>query len=238
MGQSTSKYNSENTDHAKVDNIKKLFNINEQNENLDSLNLDMNFTNNKIPLPLIHQGGDLSANNETVQNRFTKHDIFNLITSIEESLNQQGGQSVPTTQVVDNNTSDASMLHIKEAVLRELNGQAGAGPLGESESGCGCDKAKCDNQAGGKKKKSKKSRKVIKNTSDAGMNSSSSNDNSDPSDTDNNSSSMGDDNNNNNNNNNKKNNNKEGNFSIYPYNSSDVSSNASERNFRMLRRKI
>ena len=215
MGQSTSKYNQEQTEAVKVDNIKKLFNLDEQNNDfLDSLNLDMNsyFNSNKIPLPHIHQGGVIEENSNNVPtNRFSKHDIFNLINSIEESYQQHGGQNIDSAHVAENNTSDASMLHIKEAVLKELNAQSGAGSLGNTESGCGCDKANCNKQAGGKNKKSKKSRKVIENTSDAALNSTSDVD----SDNDN-----------------------DKNFSIYPYNSSDVSSNASEKNFRMLRRKI
>ena len=208
MGQSTSKYNHEQSDASKVDNIKRLFSVNEQNDMMDSLNLDLNTPFNKIPLPYL-EGGSAPQNMEGggESNRYAKHDIFNLITSLEESHNQQGGDY--SANALDNNsTSDAGMQHIKEAVLKELNGQNGAGNA--SESGCGCDNGNCESQAGGKKKKSKKSRKVIENTSDANLNTSS-DDNDD----------------------------KQKNFSIYPYNSSDAaSSNASERNFRMMRRKI
>ena len=211
MGQSTSKYNQEQTEAVKVDNIKKLFNLNEQNDILESLNLDLNTPSQKIQLPLIQGGGAAPVVNNSHENnnRYTKHDIFNLISSLEETYNQQGGDIVsPAQQNILNTSDDASMQHIKDAVLKEL-GQSGAGAGTGSESGCGCDKGMCDSQAGGKKKKSKKSRKVIENTSDAKL-AESSETNTDGK-----------------------------NFSIYPYNSSDAaSSNASERNFRMLRRKI
>jgi hypothetical protein len=216
MGASYSKSNRKQREAAKINNIKELFNINinENNEILDSLNLE-NVNDNKNALPQL-MGGFVNNNNNN--NKSNNKNIFDLIAALEDEHFQTGGDNVNNTNYGSASSDSNAMNHIKELVLAELNSG-----LNDNENGCGCggdSKTECIH--GGAKKKTntkiktktktntktdtktkKNTKKMIDTDSDGKLQISENNG-----------------------------------LSVFPFNSSDASVSASERNFRMIRRKI
>ena len=142
MGQSNSKYNQENLEAKKVDNIRTFLN-NDQADILESLNLgEFNATNEKMPLPLIG-GNTIPVQNGGAVERYSKHDIFALISSIEDSHNNQTGGNLDDDKKQETTESE-DMLHVKQAVLKELNSRGGCGCESNKCSEGGCGGEKCD----------------------------------------------------------------------------------------------
>ena len=209
MGASYSKSNRKQREAAKINNIKELFNINENNEILESLNFE-NVNENKKSLPQIMGGFVNNNNNNNNNNKSNNKNIFDLIAALEDEHFQTGGDNVNNTNYGSASSDSNAMNHIKELVLAELNSG-----LNDNENGCGCggdSKTECIH--GGAKKKTntktktktktkKNTKKMIDTDSDGKLQISENNG-----------------------------------LSVFPFNSSDASVSASERNFRMIRRKI
>jgi hypothetical protein len=255
-------YSTPQTDRAKVnkiENVTKLaeLNLNESDDLLDSLNItEFNRVNIKEPLPIIggqysdfnHYDQDDETEEETLsrntrfipsKNRFNKYDLFKVINELENkkklNRNLKGGnvEEELTKSLSDND----AMEQVQKIILQELDKVSNRNMTGGGD--CGCNGSK-NNLEGGKKKSVKKNQKKTKKTlssedslsekiklnSSEGSNTETETDSESESES---SSSI------------KQSSNGESEdngLSIFPMNSSDVNNSSSERNSRMLRRRI
>ncbi len=253
-------YSTPQTDTAKInkiENVAKLaeLNLNDSEDLLDSLNITEFNHFNKEPLPII--GGqysdvnmeeeeedynDYSKNTRFIpsKNRFNKYDLFKVINELENkkklNRNLKGGNL--EEDLSKSISDDDAMEQVQNIILQELDKVSNKNMTGGGD--CGCNGSK-NNLEGGKKKAGKKNQKKAKKTLTGGdsssekiklesSDSSGSSDSSDSSDSKSTSS--------NNNSSNGESDEKENGLSIFPMNSSDVNNSSSERNFRMLRRRV
>ena len=294
MGQTFSIEEKQTKEEEKLNNIKKLFNNNDDTSDiLDTLNLTDFNEEKKKPLPMIGGFNNSSGlytnsddNNNLQRKRYTKYDLFKMLKEIDSEF-QMGGND----EQDDNESSlndEKSLEHIKSVILKELENLKNSKSQQLGGSGCGCDSGNkkklasikklsnvdidnqkqvggtimvddsssstsstddssstdSDNEAGKKSKKSKKSsKKNKKSKSIKKYNQSDSDDNSSRFFIETSESgkekekvtSNGEDSDKKNDN--EDNEDSEG-LSIFPFNSSDVKSSLSIKNYRMLRRKI
>ena len=294
MGQTFSIEEKQTKEEEKLNNIKKLFNNNDDTSDiLDTLNLTDFNEEKKKPLPMIggfNNSSGLYTNSDDDNNlqrkRYTKYDLFKMLKEIDSEF-QMGGND----EQDDNESSlndEKSLEHIKSVILKELENLKNSKSQQLGGSGCGCDSGNkkklastkklsnvnidnqkqvggtimvddsssstsstddssstdSDNEAGKKSKKSKKSsKKNKKSKSIKKYNQSDSDDNSSRFFIETSESgkekekvtSNGEDSDKKNDN--EDNEDSEG-LSIFPFNSSDVKSSLSIKNYRMLRRKI
>ena len=294
MGQTFSIEEKQTKEEEKLNNIKKLFNNNDDTSDiLDTLNLTDFNEEKKKPLPMIGGFNNYSGlytnsddDNNLQRKRYTKYDLFKMLKEIDSEF-QMGGND----EQDDNESSlndEKSLEHIKSVILKELENLKNSKSQQLGGSGCGCDSGNkkklastkklsnvnidnqkqvggtimvddsssstsstddssstdSDNEAGKKSKKSKKSsKKNKKSKSIKKYNQSDSDDNSSRFFIETSESgkekekvtSNGEDSDKKNDN--EDNEDSEG-LSIFPFNSSDVKSSLSIKNYRMLRRKI
>jgi hypothetical protein len=271
---------------TKADNVSKLFNLEESDDLLDSLNISELRGNinsiNKIPLPILG-GNNVEAEEEDTNNlqgynfmlgggnndirfksdrqRYLRYNIFKIISKLEEAerVSQKGGAAYSDTNTPENGdekyvsiTSDKEAIkNIQELILKELDTLKQTKSIPQNGGGdCNCDKT----QSGGKK--SKKSKKLSRfSTSEptkqdtSSSSSSSSDDNGSSSssseegisanksslhNTDSGSDSQSQSQSNGSDTLSSQN----GGLSIFPFNSSEVRSSVSEKNMKMIRRKL
>ena len=239
--------------HVKVQNIQALANTNfDENNILDTLNISELNPSVKKQMPLVGGNeytseGDFAYNfpQKKVQRkeRFNNYDLFNVMANLESKRNIVGGNlnggnlnggnlnggNLNGEDLAQSTSTDPGMSALKNIIQEEMNKYKNNKSENGSITGggdCGCNGDKNILEGGKKKKKSKKTKKVMK----GGISSSSSSNSSV---------------------NNYKLNREEitnatsneeleeKGLSIFPLNSSDVSNQtSSERNFRMIRRKI
>ena len=227
---------------VKVKNIQALANANvEENNILDTLNLSELNPTVKKQMPLVG-GNDYTSEGEFAYNfpqkkvqrkeRYNNYDLFNVMAELESKKNIVGGnlskEELNGEELAQSTSTDPGMSALKNIIQEEMNKYKNENGSLTGGGDCGCSGDKKILEGGKKKgKKSKKSKKVMK----GGISTSSSSSES----------SM----------NNYKINREEiatatsneefeeKGLSIFPLNSSDVSNQtSSERNFRMIRRKI
>ena len=234
--------------HVKIQNIQALANTNfEENNILDTLNISELNPSVKKNMPLIG-GNEYTSEGEFAYNfpqkqvqrkeRYNNYDLFDVMANLESKRNIVGGnlskeelnrEELNNEDLVQSTSTDPGMSALKNIIQEEMNKYKNNKSENGSLTGggdCGCNGDKNILEGGKKKKKSKKTKKVMK----GGISSSSSSNSSV---------------------NNYKLNREEitnatsneeleeKGLSIFPLNSSDVSNQtSSERNFRMIRRKI
>lgn len=235
----------EDTTSTRVENVKKLFNVDENStdEFIDSLNITE--FNQKLPLPIIggqqnhyliqNNNNDVATNDVMVggnakdirfisdRKRYIKYDIFNIISNLEkeEGITQRGGnkEEEKKEEQEENNISitsnDKDIEHIKNVVLKGIDNFKKNENLQSGGGQCGCE----DEQRGGKKEGKKNDSSSSSSTTEDSSSDDEEN-NDEMGSTSNSSISAG-----------------EG-LTIFPFNSSDVKSSVSERNIKMIRRKI
>lgn len=180
MGSGYSAPNENATD--KVENVKKLFDVSQNDDFLESLNISelKNFSH-KEQLPILggtnesndyegHYnidfnllGGDL--NNDvrfmSKNRRYLRHNIFKVIQQLEFSDKFQQGGNLNEKDLSTSDDDDA-IKHIKQIILKEVNKLNTEKQKGGA---CGCE-ANSDSEnvqeGGAKKRKSKKSKKTQK----------------------------------------------------------------------------
>jgi hypothetical protein len=184
MGSSYSTPNENPTD--KVENVKKLFDVSQNNDFLDSLNISelKNFSTYKEQLPIL--GGTSLTKDEDLDShynidfnligggstndvrfmsknrRYLRHNIFKIISQLESSEKFQQGGNVDEKDLSTSDDDDA-IKHIKQIILKEVN-KLNSGKQSGGACGCGGNAGSDDVQEGGakKSKKSKKSGKSKK----------------------------------------------------------------------------
>ena len=230
-----------------IQNIKTLANVNfEENNVLDTLNISELNSHLKTQMPLIG-GNEYTSEGEFAYNfpqqktyrkeRYNDYDLFNVMTKLESKNNIVGG-NLNQEELTQSSSSNHGMDAIKSIILEEINNYKknklndnndnnnnNDNKVGGGDCGCSGENKVLE---GGKKNKNKKSKskKVMKggissSSTESSFNNyrlnreeiASSND--------------------------EKEEKEEKGLSIFPLNSSDVSNQtSSERNFRMLRRKM
>jgi hypothetical protein len=229
--------------HVKIQNIQALANTNfEENNILDTLNISELNPSVKKQMPLVGGNeytseGDFAYNfpQKKVQRkeRFNNYDLFNVMANLESKRNIVGGNlnggNLNGEDLAQSTSTDPGMSALKNIIQEEMNKYKNNKSENGSLTGggdCGCNGDKNILEGGKKKKKSKKSKKVMK-----GGISSSSSSNSSVNNYKINREQIANDTSNEEY--------EEKGLSIFPLNSSDVSNQtSSERNFRMIRRKI
>ncbi len=227
--------------HVKVKNIQALANAKvEENNILDTLNLSELNPTAKKQMPLVG-GNDYTSEGEFAYNfpqkkvqrkeRYNNYDLFNVMADLESKRNIVGG-NLNAEELAQSTSTDPGMSALKNIIQEEMNKYKNEKSENGSLTGggdCGCSGDKKILEGGKKKgKKSKKSKKVMK----GGISTSSSTDSSVTNYKLNreeiaNATS------------NEELEEEEKGLSIFPLNSSDVSNQtSSERNFRMIRRKM
>lgn len=227
--------------NVKVQNIKSLANANfEDNNILDTLNLSELNPTVKKEMPLVG-GNDYTSEGEFAYNfpqktqrkeRFVNYDLFDVMANLEAKKNIVGGnlskEDLNGDDLTQSTSTDPGMSALKNIIEEEMNKYKNNKSENGSLTGggdCGCSGDKNILEGGKKKKKSKKSKKVMKGgISTSSSDSSTTNyklNREDIADASSNEDL------------------EEKGLSIFPLNSSDVSNQtSSERNFRMIRRKI
>ena len=233
------------SNHVKVQNFQTLANTNfEENNILDTLNISELNPSVKKQIPLIG-GNEYTSEGEFAYNfpqnqvqrkeRYNNYDLFDVMANLESKRNIVGGnlskeelnrEELNNEDLVQSTSTDPGMSALKNIIQEEMNKYKNENGSLTGGGDCGCNGDKNILEGGKKKKKSKKSKKVM----NGGISSSSSSNSSV---------------------NNYKLNREEitnatsneeleeKGLSIFPLNSSDVSNQtSSERNFRMIRRKI
>jgi hypothetical protein len=226
-------------------NLKNIANAKvSENNILDTLNISDIIDSERIPIPLIGGKEDLTSEGEFAYNfpqkklnkkdRFNNYDLFSTIANLE-SKNKKGGNmpnnKIKREELSQSSSSQNGMEAIKELIVEEINKyNKNKNITGGGDCGCSGDKNILKNQnnvlEGGKKKKKKvkKTKKVMKGGISSSSESSSTNYKLNREDVVSTTNEELED---------------EQGLSIFPLNSSDVSNQtSSERNFRMIRRKV
>jgi hypothetical protein len=226
------------SNEIKSQNIRSLANANiEENNILETLNISELNPTAKTVMPLVG-GNDYTSEGDFAYNfpqqkiqkkeRYANYDLFNVMTQLEAKKNIVGGNV--NEDLTQSSSSNHGMDAIKNIIIEEidnykknkLNNEDGS-ITGGGDCGCSGENKVLEGGKKKKSKKSKKSKKVMKggisSSSESSMNNyklnredigASSNEEME-----------------------------EKGLSIFPLNSSDVSNQtSSERNFRMIRRKI
>jgi hypothetical protein len=226
------------SNEIKSQNIRSLANANiEENNILETLNISELNPAAKTAMPLVG-GNDYTSEGDFAYNfpqqkiqkkeRYANYDLFNVMTQLEAKKNIVGGNV--NEDLTQSSSSNHGMDAIKNIIIEEidnykknkLNNEDGS-ITGGGDCGCSGENKVLEGGKKKKGKKSKKSKKVMKggisSSSESSMNNyklnredigASSNEEME-----------------------------EKGLSIFPLNSSDVSNQtSSERNFRMIRRKI
>ena len=229
------------SNQAKVQNIQAFANANvEENNILDTLNLSELNPTVKQQMPLVG-GNEYTSEGEFAYNfpqrsnrkeRYNNYDLFNIMTNLEAKNTIVGG-NLKEEDLNLSSTSTTGMTAIKSIILEEIDNYKKNKNNAQSENGsltgggdCGC-AGESKVLEGGKKKKAKKSKKakkVMKGGISSSSESSSNNFKFNRQEVANATSNEDVE---------------EKGLSIFPLNSSDISNQtSSERNFRMIRRKI
>jgi hypothetical protein len=230
------------SNQVKAQNIQALANANVDDNNiLDTLNISELIPSIKKQMPLVG-GNDYTSEGDFAYNfpkkkvqrkeRYNNYDLFNVMAELETKNNLTGGklsnEDLKNDDLAHSTSTDPSMSVLKNIIQEEMNKYKNTdnGSLtGGGDCGCAGDKNILEGGKKKKNKKSKKSKKVM--TGGISSSSSESSENNYKLDRENiaNSTSNEDF--------------EEKGLSIFPLNSSDVSNQtSSERNFRMIRRKI
>ena len=181
MGSSYSTPDEKTNSTDKVDNVKRLFNVDDNDDFLETLNMsDFKLNDNKLPLPII--GGnnmvqedenqqfdnidfDLVGGNPTndvrfmsKKRRYLKHNVFKILSQLD-GINklQKGGNPDEDEKYLSTSSDDEAIKHIKKIILKEVN-KLNSDTHNQLGGDCGCDSkkvAKTMNLSGGAKKKSK-----------------------------------------------------------------------------------
>ena len=240
------------SDENQILNLKNMANVKiEENDILDTLNFSEINNTSKIQMPLVGGGEDYTSEGDFAYNfptqkeerkeRYKNYDLFNVITNAESKNNIKGGNISNNNlneELTQSSSSNHGMDAIKSMILEEIdkyknNKSNSDNIIGGGDCGCSGEKnilegGKKNILEGGKKKKGKKSKKVKKVMKGGISSSESSSANykfkrEEVNETSNDEHEV----------------NEGKGLSIFPLNSEDVSNQtSSERNFRMLRRKI
>ncbi len=228
------------SNQAKVQNIQAFANANvEENNILDTLNLSELNPTVKKQMPLVG-GNEYTSEGEFAYNfpqrnnrkeRYNNYDLFNIMTNLEAKNNIVGG-NLKEEELNLSSTSNTGMTAIKSIILEEIDNykknkaQSENGSLtGGGDCGCAGESKVLEGGKKKKAKKSKKAKKVMKGGISSSSESSSNNFKFNREEAANASSNEELE--------------EEKGLSIFPLNSSDISNQtSSERNFRMIRRKI
>jgi hypothetical protein len=249
------------SDENQILNLKNMANVKiEENDILDTLNFSEINNTSKIQMPLVGGGDEYTSEGDFAYNfptrkverkeRYKNYDLFNVITNAESKNNIKGGNisnNNLSEELSQSSSSNHGMGAIKSMILEEINKyknnklNSEDNIIGGGDCGCSGEKnileggeknilegGKKNILEGGKKKKGKKSKKVKKVMKGGISSSESSSANykfkrEEVNETSNDEHEV----------------NEGKGLSIFPLNSEDVSNQtSSERNFRMLRRKI
>jgi len=224
------------SNQTKVQNIQSFANANvEENNILDTLNLSELNPSVKKQMPLVG-GNEYTSEGEFAYNfpqssnrkeRYNNYDLFNIMTKLEAKNNIVGG-NLKEEELNLSSTSNTGMTDIKKIILEEIDNYKKNNAHSENGSLTGGGDCGCAGESkvleGGKKKKAKKVKKVMK----GGISSSESSSNNFKINREEITNATS----------NEELEEEKG-LSIFPLNSSDISiQTSSERNFRMIRRKI
>jgi hypothetical protein len=188
MGSSYSTQDEKPNTTDKVENVKRLFNVDDDDDFLETLNMsDFNLHEKKMPLPII--GGTQNYQDDEPQfvdfnlvggsqqndirfmsnkRRYLRHNIFKILDQLNQvDKSQKGGNQDEDEQYLSTSSDDDAIKNIKNIILREVN-KLNSDSNNQLGGDCGCDGnkgalANSDNdQHGGAKKKSKKVKKTTK----------------------------------------------------------------------------
>ena len=177
MGSSSSTPEKPNT----TENVKNLFNIEDEKEFLETLNMtDFHFDENKPSLPIIGGNGEEENRYQDVdfdlvggaqsndvrflarRRRYLRHNIFKILAELDNQ--QRGGNAEGEEEkYLSTSSDDEAIKNIKNIILREVNKLNSSGA--QSGGGCGCDSKEgeqTDEQDGGAKKRRKSKSKKQK----------------------------------------------------------------------------
>ena len=182
MGSSYSTPDEKTNTTDKVENVKRLFNVDNNDDFLETLNMsDFKLNDNKLPLPIIggknnyqedeeqHVDFDLVGGGQqndirfmSKKRRYLRHNIFKILSQLDNvNKSQKGGNPDEDEKYLSTSSDDEAIKHIKNIILREVN-KLNSDSNGQLGGDCGCDGNKGapveneDEQHGGAKKKSKK----------------------------------------------------------------------------------
>lgn len=146
----TSSTESKPTEEQKLNNIKKLFNNDDDTDDiLDTLNLTEfkpvnNETVQKKSIPMIggyeDESDEKDKDNKYSKKRYTRYDLFKILRDIDSDF-QKGGDDDNTDDKTSLN-DDKSMEHIKNIILKELENLKNNKAQQLGGNGCGCDGTK------------------------------------------------------------------------------------------------
>lgn len=191
MGSSYSTPDEKTITTDKVENVKRLFNVDDNDDFLETLNMsDFKINDNKLPLPIIG-GNDFSFQNDeqdlanidfnlvggsqnndirfmAKRRRYLKHNVFKILSQLDgANKSQKGGNQDEDEKYLSTSSDDEAIKHIKNIILKEVN-KLNLDSNNQLGGDCGCDGNKGANvetdndQHGGAKKKSKKAKKSKK----------------------------------------------------------------------------
>lgn len=233
------------SNEVKVKNIKKLANTKIEDNILDTLNISELSPPAKLQMPLVGgydytSEGDFAYNFPTQKvqrkQRYNNYDLFNVMAELEAKKNIVGGnlskEELRNDELHQSTSTEPGMSALKSILVEEMNKYKNNNLNSENGSITGGGDCGCTGNTkvleGGKKKKSKKSKKskkVMKGGISSSSDESSSVENNFKLKREDVATSNEDV--------------EENGLSIFKYNTSDVSNQtSSERNFRMLRRKM
>lgn len=190
MGSSYSTPDEKTNTTDKVENVKRLFNVDNNDDLLETLNMsDFKLNDNKLPLPIIggknnyqedeeqHVDFDLVGGGQqndirfmSKKRRYLRHNIFKILSQLDNvNKSQRGGNADEDEKYLSTSSDDEAIKHIKNIILREVN-KLNSDSNNQLGGDCGCDGNKGapvenkDEQRGGAKKKSKKAVKKSKSS--------------------------------------------------------------------------
>lgn len=191
MGSSYSTPDEKTNTTDKVENVKRLFNVDNNDDFLETLNMsDFKLNDNKQPLPIIggknnfkedeeqHVDFDLLGGGQqndirfmSKKRRYLRHNIFKILSQLDNvNKSQKGGNVEEDEKYLSTSSDDEAIKHIKNIILREVN-KLNSDSNNQLGGDCGCDGNKeapvesDEEQRGGAKKKSKKVVKKSKSKS-------------------------------------------------------------------------
>ena len=180
MGLSYSTPDEKTNTTNKVENVRRLFNVNEHDDFFSTLNMtESGFVDNhkKLPLPIIGGTNNLGNQNSKLfesldfdligganksdlrfmpkRRRYLKHNIFKVLSQIDEVNKKQKGGNNEDEQYLSTSSDDEAIKNIKNIILKEVQ-KLDSDVNNQLGGDCGCEGKKSSNdQLGGAKKKSK-----------------------------------------------------------------------------------
>jgi hypothetical protein len=168
MGSSYSTPDEKTNTTDKVENIKRLFSVDDSVDLLETLNIsDFKLNDNKLPLPIIGgtnyvQNGENGEDGEdgedgnvdfdlvgggqnndvrfmSKKRRYLRHNIFKILSQLDGvNKSQKGGDKNEDEKYLSTSSDDAAIKHIKNIILREVN-KLNSDTNNQSGGDCGCD---------------------------------------------------------------------------------------------------